>query len=51
MAKALNVSLAEFSELAISAPAGSEGLVFLPYLEGERTPPLPDSKGELRGAT
>jgi xylulokinase len=51
MANALNVSLAEFSELATSAPAGSEGLVFLPYLEGERTPPLPDSKGELRGAT
>ncbi len=51
MANALKVSLAEFSELAVSAPPGSEGLVFLPYLEGERTPPLPDSKGELRGAT
>ena len=51
MAKALNVSLDEFSALATSAPPGSEGLVFLPYLEGERTPPLPDSKGELRGAT
>ena len=34
-----------------AAPAGSEGLVFLPYLEGERTPPLPDARGELRGAT
>ena len=51
MAKALNVSLDEFSALAVSAPAGSEGLVFLPYLEGERTPPLPDARGELRGAT
>lgn len=51
MAKALNVSLDEFSALATSAPPGSEGLVFLPYLEGERTPPLPDSTGELRGAT
>ena len=38
MAKTLNVSLDEFSALAVSAPAGSEGLVFLPYLEGERTP-------------
>ena len=51
MARALNVSLEEFSELALTAPPGSEGLVFLPYLEGERTPPLPDARGELRGAT
>ena len=51
MAKTLQVSLAEFSELAMSAPPGSEGLVFLPYLEGERTPPLPDATGELRGMT
>ncbi len=51
MSKALKVPLAEFSELAMSAPPGSEGLVFLPYLEGERTPPLPDATGELRGMT
>jgi xylulokinase len=51
MARALNVSLEEFSELALTAAPGSEGLVFLPYLEGERTPPLPDARGELRGAT
>lgn len=51
MANALKVSLEEFSALASSAPAGSEGLLFLPYLEGERTPPLPDATGELRGAT
>ena len=29
----------------------ARGLVFLPYLEGERTPRLPDARGELRGAT
>jgi xylulokinase len=51
MAKALKVSLEEFSAVALTAPPGSEGLVFLPYLEGERTPPLPEAKGELRGAT
>ena len=51
MANTLQVSLAEFSELAMSAPPGSEGLLFLPYLEGERTPPLPDATGELRGMT
>ena len=47
----LGVSLAELSRLASRAPAGSEGLVFLPYLEGERTPPLPDATGELVGLT
>ena len=51
MAKALSVSLDGFSALALTAPPGSDGLVFLPYLEGERTPPLPDATGELRGAT
>lgn len=51
MAKSLGVSLEDFSALAASAPPGSEGLVFLPYLEGERTPPLPDARGELRGMT
>ena len=32
-----------------SVPAGSEGLVFLPYLQGERTPNLPDGCGVLHG--
>jgi xylulokinase len=45
------VSLDEFSELALSAPAGAEGVTFLPYLEGERTPPLPDATGQLTGLT
>lgn len=30
-------------------PPGSEGVTFLPYLEGERTPPLPDARGQLVG--
>jgi xylulokinase len=38
-----------FDELALSAPAGSGGLVLLPYLEGERTPDLPDATGRLVG--
>jgi xylulokinase len=50
-AELLGVSLDEMSRLALSAPAGSEGLTFIPYLEGERTPPLPDAKGELVGLT
>jgi xylulokinase len=50
-AELLGVSLDEMSRLALSAPAGSEGLTYLPYLEGERTPPLPDARGELVGMT
>jgi xylulokinase len=30
-------------------PAGADGLVFLPYLQGERTPNLPDGCGVLHG--
>ena len=31
--------------------AGAEGLVFLPFLNGERTPDLPEAKGSLVGVT
>ncbi len=48
-AKLLGVDFAEFARLALSAPAGAEGVSFIPYLEGERTPPLPYAKGELVG--
>ncbi|HEX8488875.1 MAG TPA: FGGY-family carbohydrate kinase, partial [Propionibacteriaceae bacterium] len=50
-AKLLGVGLDEMSRLALSAPAGSEGVTFIPYLEGERTPPLPQAQGELLGLT
>jgi xylulokinase len=37
---------------AAEAPAGSEGLIFLPYLTGERTPyPDPDARGVYFGLT
>jgi len=40
------------SQQADSAPAGSEGLVFLPYLTGERTPyPDPNARGAFFGIT
>lgn len=32
-----------------SVPPGADGLVFLPYLQGERTPNLPDGCGVLHG--
>lgn len=42
----------EMTALAQTVPAGSEGLVFLPYLSGERTPYNdPDAKGIYFGMT
>jgi xylulokinase len=46
----LGLTLDEFSSAAMSAPAGSDGVTFLPYLEGERTP-LPNARGQLVGLT
>jgi xylulokinase len=48
-ARMLGVDLDGLSELALSAPPGSGGLVVVPYLEGERTPNRPDSTGALHG--
>jgi xylulokinase len=45
----LDVTLAELSRLALAAPPGADGLVFVPYLEGERTPNRPNSTGALHG--
>ena len=48
-ARLLGVDLEELSRLALSAPAGADGLVLVPYLEGERTPDRPDATGALHG--
>lgn len=48
-ARLLGVDHAGLSELALSAPAGADGLVLVPYLEGERTPNRPDATGALHG--
>lgn len=48
-ARLLGVRLDKLSDLALSAPAGADGLVFVPYLEGERTPNLPDAAGAVHG--
>jgi xylulokinase len=47
----LGVDLDTLSDLALKAEPGSGGLVLLPYLDGERTPNLPDAKGSLHGLT
>jgi xylulokinase len=50
-ARLLGVDHDQLSRLALSAPAGSGGLVMVPYLEGERTPNKPESSGALHGLT
>ena len=47
--EALSGAHAGLSTLALSAPAGADGLVLVPYLEGERTPNRPDATGALHG--
>ncbi|MFD0822484.1 FGGY family carbohydrate kinase, partial [Micromonospora zhanjiangensis] len=42
----LGVSHDELSRLALAAPAGADGLVLVPYLEGERTPNRPDAAAD-----
>lgn len=44
-----NQDLHDFSVLAASAPVGSNGLLLLPYLEGERTPSVPSGSGVFLG--
>ncbi|GAA1042248.1 xylulokinase [Virgisporangium ochraceum] len=51
VASLLGVSLSALDELALSAPPGAGGLTLLPYLDGERTPNLPDARGLLAGLT
>ncbi|NMR19277.1 FGGY family carbohydrate kinase [Cellulomonas fimi] len=48
-ARMLGVDHAGLSALALSAPPGADGLVLVPYLEGERTPDKPTATGALHG--
>ncbi|AJT42311.1 xylulokinase [Psychromicrobium lacuslunae] len=45
----LQVDLAELDRLALAAPVDADGLLLLPYLDGERTPNLPTASGTLLG--
>lgn len=44
-----NLDHAKFNAVASKAPAGCDGLLLLPYLEGERTPNVPDGTGVFFG--
>ena len=48
--KEFNWQHAKFASEASRAPAGSHGLMLLPYLEGERTPNVPHGTGVWFGA-
>jgi xylulokinase len=48
-AELLGVDHDQLADLALSAPSGAGGLVLVPYLEGERTPNLPNATGALHG--
>jgi len=47
-----SLSYREINALALKAPAGCDGLIFLPYLSGERTPHNdPEARGTFIGLT
>ena len=50
-ARMLGTDAAGLADLALKASPGAEGLVLLPYLNGERTPNRPAANGVLRGLT
>jgi xylulokinase len=49
VAAMIGATHAELSRLALSASPGSDGLVLVPYLEGERTPNRPNATGAVHG--
>lgn len=51
VAAMLRVDFDELDTLALSAPAGADGLVLVPYFDGERSPNLPHAAGALHGVT
>jgi xylulokinase len=48
-ARLLGVDHEGFEALVLDAPAGADGLVLVPYFDGERTPNRPNATGTLMG--
>ncbi|WP_310964963.1 xylulokinase [Nocardioides terrisoli] len=49
VARLLGVDLDTLSDLALSAPAGADGLVLAPWFAGERSPDLPTARASVHG--
>ncbi len=49
MARLLGRTRDELEQLALASEPGAGGVVLVPYLDGERTPNLPDASGTLHG--
>jgi xylulokinase len=49
VARAFGEDVAALTRAAERVPAGADGLVFVPYLVGERVPDLPEARGALLG--
>lgn len=47
----LGIDIKEFNALAAKAPLGADGVLLLPYFNGERTPALPGGKAAFSGLT
>jgi xylulokinase len=47
----LGLGVKDFDAEAARAPIGADGLVVLPFFNGERTPNLPNGRASLNGAT
>lgn len=46
-----NMTYDDFDRAALSVLPGADGLILIPYLQGERTPNRPDATGSLHGVT
>ena len=46
-----NLEVKEFDKVAETAPIGANGVVVLPFLNGERTPNLPNGRASITGLT
>ncbi|NNC23375.1 xylulokinase [Salinisphaera sp. USBA-960] len=51
VATAFNMATDDFSAAIASAPIGADGVIALPFFNGERVPPLPSATGNFDGLT
>jgi len=45
------LEISDFDACMAASPAGAEGIIMLPFLNGERMPSLPEAKGSICGLT